>query len=141
MNWIRTRILPTPSTLLFIAVLSTSTKPSRFCQDIQIHECSSEDPQLTPRILELLDAGFPVVLRATPVGNTSFCPASTIHPEGPRSWLRHGAFPATGSFPMTMLTLSALWACGLPPFEAEFQSLFDGQTLTGCGRYHWLRGA
>ena len=33
---------------------------------------------------------------------------------------------------MTMLTLSALlWALGLPPFEAEFQSLFDGQTLTG----------
>ena len=33
---------------------------------------------------------------------------------------------------MTMLTLSALlWASGLPPFEAEFQSLFDGQTLTG----------
>ena len=44
---------------------------------------------------------------------------------------------------MTMLTLSALiWASGLPPFEAEFQSLFDGQTLTRLGwRYHWLRGA
>ena len=33
---------------------------------------------------------------------------------------------------MTMLTLSALlWASGLPPFETEFQSLFDGQTLKG----------
>ena len=33
---------------------------------------------------------------------------------------------------MTMLTLSALlWALGLPPFETEFQSLFDGQTLNG----------
>lgn len=65
MDWIRTRILPTPQyTSVQIAVLSTSTKPSRFCQDIQIHECSSEDPQLTPRILELLDAGFPVVLRS-----------------------------------------------------------------------------
>ncbi|MEL6742774.1 MAG: hypothetical protein AAFO67_04115 [Planctomycetota bacterium] len=33
-------------------------------KNIQIHECSSEDPQLTPRILELLDAGLPVVLRS-----------------------------------------------------------------------------
>ena len=33
---------------------------------------------------------------------------------------------------MTMVTLSALlWASGLPPFEREFQSLFDGQTLNG----------
>ena len=65
MDWIRTRILPTPQhTSIQIAVLSTSTSPSRFRQDIQIHECSSEDPQLTPRILELLDAGFPVVLRS-----------------------------------------------------------------------------
>ncbi len=65
MNWIRTRILPTPQhTSVQIAVMSTSTNSSRFCQDIQIHECSSEDPQLTPRILELLDAGFPVVLRS-----------------------------------------------------------------------------
>lgn len=65
MDWIRTRILPTPQhTSIQIAVLSTSTSSSRFRQDIQIHECSSEDPQLTPRILELLDAGFSVVLRS-----------------------------------------------------------------------------
>ena len=65
MDWIRTRILPTPQhTSIQIAVLSTSTLHSRFREYIQIHEFSSEDPQITPRILELLDAGFPVVLRS-----------------------------------------------------------------------------
>ena len=65
MDWMRTRILPpTQHTAIQISVLPTSTPSTRFHQDIQIHECSSEDPQLTPRILELLDAGFPVVLRS-----------------------------------------------------------------------------
>ena len=64
MDWIRNRILPTPQpTSIQIAVPSTATPHSRFRQDIQIHECSSADPQLTPRSWELLDAGFPVVLR------------------------------------------------------------------------------
>ena len=64
MDWIRTRIRPTPQhTSIQIAVPSTATTHSRFPRDIQIHECSPEDPELTPRIMELLDAGFPVVLR------------------------------------------------------------------------------
>ena len=33
---------------------------------------------------------------------------------------------------MTLLTISALlWASGLPPFEPDFRSLFDGQSLEG----------
>ena len=64
MDWIRTRILPPAQhTSIQISVLPTSTPSTRFRQDIQIHECSAEDPQLTTRILELLDAGFSVVLR------------------------------------------------------------------------------
>ncbi len=64
MDWIRTRILPTPQrTSVQIAVKSNSASNPRFSREIQIHECAAEDPALTSRILELLDAGFAVVLR------------------------------------------------------------------------------
>ena len=64
MDWIRTRILPTPQhTSVQIAVKSISVSNPRFPQEIQIHECAVEDPSLTSRILELLDAGFAGELR------------------------------------------------------------------------------
>ena len=58
------RPLPTPAdTSVFISAFVAEAPCHRFSDEIQIHHIAADDPNLAPRVLELLDAGFAVVLR------------------------------------------------------------------------------
>ena len=103
---------PNPShpqhTSIQIAVLSTSTSPSRFAKTFRFTSVLRKTPSSRLESWNCLMLDSPSSYAATPVGNTSFCLAKTINSKGNLDQvcvLRYGSGHRS-PFSMTMLTLS-----------------------------------